>query len=190
MMKLDKSRPLLLVFFSILICGKYYGTVNAKGIETPPSFEEKYTEDGHLNPLEIQLMSFMTGLMVSEPKLAVELWILGVNNRSGAVQYAMLSPLLQKKSRSKFEQTRWITGQSSPSVSNFRFTKVEKLSESKMQYTVEYDLWASYGNFGSGQKVIIVEKNLEPFREYWFISSITTIYNQWEAFTPAETVLK
>lgn len=33
-------------------------------------------------------------------------------------------------------------------------------------------------------------KNLEPFKEYWFISSITTKYNQYEAFTPGETVLK
>ena len=189
-MKLDKSKPLLLALFSILICGLYYGTVNAKTNDTPPSFEEKITEGRQLNPLEIQLMSFMNGLMVGEPKQAVELWILGVNNRSGAVQYAMLSPSLQKQSRRKFEQTRWVTGQSSPSVSNFRFTKVEKLSESKMRYTVKYDLWASYGDFGGGQKIIIVEKNLEPFREYWFISSITTKYNQWEAFTPAETVLK
>ncbi|MFK9095543.1 hypothetical protein [Bacillus salipaludis] len=143
-----------------------------------------------LNLLESQLLSFMTGLHVGEPKQAVELWILGVNNRSGAVQYAMLSPSLQKQSRRKFEQTRWVTGQSSPSVSNFRFTKVEKLSESKMRYTVKYDLWASYGDFGGGQKIITVEKNLEPFKEYWFISSITTKYNQYEAFTPGETVLK
>ncbi|MCM3736784.1 hypothetical protein M3215_13380 [Bacillus cytotoxicus] len=143
-----------------------------------------------LNPLEIQLMSFMTGLHVGEPKQVVELWILGVNNRSGAVQYAMLSPSLQKESRIKFEQTHWVTGQSSPWVSNFRFTKVEKPSESRMRYTVKYDLETSYADFGSRQKIITVEKNIEPFREYWFISSITTKYNQWEAFTPAETVLK
>ncbi|MDM5230206.1 hypothetical protein QNH22_21370 [Lysinibacillus pakistanensis] len=189
-MELNKSKPFLLVLFSILICDLYYGTVNAKSNDTPPSFEEKITEGKPLTPLESQLMSFMTGLMVTEPKQAVELWISGVNNRSGAVQYAMLSPALRKQSKSKFEQTHWITGQSSPSVSNFRFTKVEKLSESKMQYTVKYDLWASYGDFGGGEKIILVEKNLEPFKEYWFISSITTKYNPWEAFTPAETVLK
>ncbi|MCZ8535323.1 hypothetical protein [Psychrobacillus psychrodurans] len=186
-MKLDKSKPLLLILFSILICGLYYGTVNAKTNDTPPSFEEEIIKGKQLTPLESQLMSFMTGLMVSEPKQAVEFWIFGVK---GAVQYAMLSPSLRKQSRSKFEETHWITGQSSPSVSNFRFTKVEKLSESKMQYTVEYDLWASYGDFGGGQKIIIVEKNLEPFKEYWFISSITMQFNPWEAFTPAETVLK
>ncbi|WP_371812513.1 hypothetical protein [Sporosarcina sp. Marseille-Q4063] len=187
---MNKSGHLLLILLSILICGSYYGVVNAETNDPPPSFKEEFTEGKQLNPLESQLMSFMTGLHVGEPKQAVELWIFGVNNRSGAVQYAMLSPSLRKQSRSKFEQTHWITGQSSPWVSNFRFTKVEKLSESKMRYTVKYDLEASYGDFGGGQKIIIVENNLEPFREYWFISSISTKYNQWEAFTPAETVLK
>ncbi|WP_336822713.1 hypothetical protein [Sporosarcina sp. USHLN248] len=189
-MKLDKGKPLLLVLFNILICGLYYGTVNAKVNDTTPSFEEKIIEGKQLTPLESQLMSFLNGLMVGEPKQAVELWIVGVNNRSGSVQYAMLSPSLRKQSRSKFEETHWITGQSSPSVTNFRITKVEKLNESKMRYTVKYDLWASYGDFGGGEKIIIVEKNLEPFKEYWFISSITTKFNPWEAFTPAETVLK
>ncbi|WP_245639416.1 hypothetical protein [Viridibacillus arvi] len=189
-MRLDKNSPLLSVLFSILICGLYYGTVNAKTNDTPPSFEEKFTEVVQLNPLEIQLMSFTADLHVAEPKQAAELWILGVNNRSGAVQYAMLSPSLQKQSRRKFEQTHWVTGQSSPWVSNFRFTKVEKLSESRMRYTVKYDLVTSMQILVSGQKIIIVEKNLEPFREYWFISLITTKYNQWEAFTPAETFLK
>ena len=46
-MKLDKSKPLLLVLFSILICGLYYGTVNANPNDTPPSFEEKYAEVGY-----------------------------------------------------------------------------------------------------------------------------------------------
>ncbi|WOV88868.1 hypothetical protein QWT69_07125 [Sporosarcina oncorhynchi] len=184
------SKPLRLVLLSVLICGVYYETVHAKTNDPPPSFENEISKGKQLTPLESQLMSFMTGLMVTEPKQAVELWILGVNNRSGAVQYATLSPSLRKQSRSKFGQTHWITGQSSPSVSNFHFTKVEKLSESKMRYTVEYDLWASYGDFGGGEKIIIVEMNLQPFKEYWFISSITTKYNEWEAFTSAETVLK
>jgi len=189
-MKLDKSKPLLLVLFSILICGLYYGTVNAQLNDSPPSFEEKSTEVRQYTPLELQLESFIGGLRVGEPKQAVEFWILGVNNRSGAIQYTMLSPSLQEKTRSKFEETRWITGQSSPSVNNFRFTNEEKLSESKMRYTVKYDVETSTQNLVSGQKIIIVEKNLEPFRENWFISSITTKYNEWEAFTPAETVLK
>jgi len=84
-MKLDKSKPLLLVLFSILICGLYYGAVNAKTNDTPPSFDGEIIKGKQLTPLESQLMSYMTGLMVTEPKQAVELWILGVNNRSGSV---------------------------------------------------------------------------------------------------------
>ena len=42
-----------------------------------------------------QITSFITGLQTENPKQAVELWILGVKNRSGAVQYAVLSPSLQ-----------------------------------------------------------------------------------------------
>ncbi|WP_342577316.1 hypothetical protein [Psychrobacillus sp. FSL K6-2843] len=50
-----------------------------------------------------------------------------------------------------------------------------------MRYTVKYDVETSTQNLVSGEKIIIVEKNLEPFRENWFISSITTKYNEWEA---------
>lgn len=46
-MKMDKSKPLLLVLFCILICGLYYGTVNAKPNDTPQSFEEIFTEVGY-----------------------------------------------------------------------------------------------------------------------------------------------
>lgn len=142
------------------------------------------------NPLESQITSFMTGLHVQEPKQAVELWILGVQNRSGAVQFAMLSPSLQKQTRKQFEQRGWVIGVSSPWVDNFRFIKVKKLSDTKIQYTVVYDLLTSYANFGKGQKVITVEKNPVSYMTNWLITSIVTKYSQWEAFTPAETVIK
>jgi hypothetical protein len=142
------------------------------------------------NSLERQITSFMTGLQVQDPKQAVELWILGVNNRSGAVQFAMLSPSLQQQTRKQFEQRGWVTGVSSPWLDNFRVVKVKKISASKIQYTVVYDLLSSYANFGNGQKVITVEKNPVPYMTNWLISSISTKYSQWEAFTPAETVIK
>ncbi|MFD1205330.1 hypothetical protein ACFQ38_09470 [Sporosarcina contaminans] len=82
---MDKGKPLLLVLFNILICGLYYGTVNAKVNDTTPSFEEKIIEGKQLTPLESQLMSFLNGLMVGEPKQAVELWIVGVNQIKGKV---------------------------------------------------------------------------------------------------------
>ncbi|MEZ7171187.1 hypothetical protein [Sporosarcina sp. OR05] len=92
-----KRKFLLVVLFSIGFCGLHDESINAK-TNVPPSFEEKITEGKQLTPIESQLMSFLNGLMVNEPKQAIELWILGVNNRSGAVQYAMLSPALRKQS--------------------------------------------------------------------------------------------
>ncbi len=154
-------------------------------LHTNPTFAE--TEG---NPLESQITSFMTGLQPETPKQAVELWILGVKNRSGAVQYALLSPSLQKHTRKQFEQRVWNTGQSSPWVDNVRIVKVNRISDKKLQYTIAYDLLASYANFGTGQKVITVEENPEPYRTNWFITKITTKHNQYEAFTPAETVIK
>ncbi|WP_233414544.1 hypothetical protein [Thermaerobacillus caldiproteolyticus] len=138
--------------------------------------------------LESQINSFISGLRTETPKQSVELWILGVKNRSGAVP--VLSSSLQERTRKQFEEANWGTGQSSPWVDNFRVVKVKKISDTKLQFTIAYNLVTSYARLGSGQKVITVEKNPEPYRTNWFITKITTKYNQWEAFAPAETVIK
>ena len=44
---MDKSKPLLLVLFGILICGLYYGSVHAKPNDTPQSFEKIFTDAGY-----------------------------------------------------------------------------------------------------------------------------------------------
>lgn len=153
-------------------------------IQATPTFAE-----AEANLLEKQITSFMSGLQAETPKQAVELWISGVKNRSGAVQFAMLSPSLQQRTRKQFEQRGWGTGQSSPWVNNFRFIKKEIISDTKVQYTISYELLTSYANFGYGKKFINVEKNADPYTN-WFITDITAKYNQWEAFTPAETVIR
>lgn len=142
------------------------------------------------NPLESQIIPFMTGLQPETPKQAVELWILGVKNRSGAVQYALLSPTLQRLTKKRFEERGWNTGQSSPWVDNFRITKVEKISDENVKFTIAYDLISSYKNFGTGQKVITLEKNPETGKRTWFITKIVTKYKEYEGVTPAETVIK
>lgn len=63
-----------------------------------------------MTSMENQLSSFISGLQPKNPKQAVELWILGIENRSGAVQYAVLSPSLQKITRKQFEKTVGLLG--------------------------------------------------------------------------------
>lgn len=113
-----------------------------------------------------------------------------MENRSGAVQYAVLSPSLQKRTRKQFEESGWVTGQSSPWVANVHLVKVNKISDTKVQFTVAYDLLTSYANFGKGHKVITVEKNPTPYWINWYITKIITTYFPNEAVTPAETVSK
>lgn len=135
--------------------------------------------------------SFLYGLQAEVPKQAVELWILGVKNRSGAVQFATLSPTLQKKTKDQFEKKGWGTGQSSPWVDNVCFVKEEKMDNGKVRYTIEYDLITSNWKWNKkGQKMITVEKNPNQLFGHWYITEITTLYNEWEAFTPAETVIQ
>lgn len=52
-MKLEKIKPLLLVLFSILICGLYYGTVNAKPNDSPPFIRESFAEVGYKSAIEV-----------------------------------------------------------------------------------------------------------------------------------------
>ncbi|ARJ37676.1 hypothetical protein CSV71_13790 [Sporosarcina sp. P21c] len=138
--------------------------------------------------MDSQLRSFIYGLQTRTPLQTIELWILGLQNRSGAVQYAVLSPALQKRTQKQFVENNWITGQSSPWVSNIHIVHVNKISETTQQFTLAYDLITSYASFGKGHKVITVEKNPEPGRENWFITKISTTFLLNEAITPAEMI--
>lgn len=138
--------------------------------------------------MDSQLRSFIYGLQTRTPLQTVELWILGLENRSGAVQHAVLSPALQKRTQQQFVESNWITGQSSPWVSNIHIVHVNKISKTTQQFTLAYDLITSYANFGKGHKVITVEKNPEPGRENWFITKISKTFLPYEAITPAETI--
>jgi len=134
--------------------------------------------------------SFMSGLEAQTPKQAVELWILGVTNHSGAVQYATLSPDLQEKTKIEFEKIGWQTGQSSPWLENIRIVKEEKMNQNTYRYTLEYDLVSPDWQWDKkGEKIITVEKNPERIK-HWYITKILSNYNKYEAFTPGEKVTK
>jgi hypothetical protein len=118
------------------------------------------------------------------------IWILGVTNHSGAVQYATLSPDLQEKTKIEFEKIGWQTGQSSPWLENIRIVKEEKMNQNTYRYTLEYDLVSPDWQWDKkGEKIITVEKNPERIK-HWYITKILSNYNKYEAFTPGEKVTK
>lgn len=149
-----------------------------------------YAEANTFQKPQQLIPSFLSGLQAESPKQTIELWILGVKNRSGAVQYATLSPYLQEKSKNQFEEKGWGTGQSSPWADKFSIVKEEKIDGFKKQYTIEYGLYGSNWAWDKkGEKIITVEKNPKRAKT-WYITQIKTKYNEYEAFTPAETVIR
>ncbi|PID23211.1 hypothetical protein CSV61_01815 [Sporosarcina sp. P3] len=67
--------------------------------------------------MDSQLRSFVYGLQTRTPLQTVELWILGLQNRSGAVQHAVLSPALQERTEKQFVQNKMVTWTNYPSRS-------------------------------------------------------------------------
>ncbi|MEJ8547535.1 stalk domain-containing protein [Brevibacillus borstelensis] len=115
--------------------------------------------------------SFAQGLRPKTAKEAVELWSRGIQNRSGALQYVVMSPALQEKSRKEFEEGHWVTGVSSPWAADMRFAKEEKLSDTQMKYSIEFALQTSEGSAGKAAYTLMVEKHEHG---YWMITKIIT----------------
>lgn len=90
----------------------------------------------------------------------------------------------------EFEKNHWSTGQSSPWLDKVHITKINKINDKKVKITITYNLISSYKNFGSGKKIITLEKNPQTSMRTWFITHIETKYNPYEGFTPAETIIK
>jgi len=95
-----------------------------------------------------QLTLLQQGFAAKTPKEAVQTWAEAVQNRNGAVQFAVLSPALKEKIRSHYEQIHWVTGISSPWVDEFYITKEEKSADNTWKYGVEFQMKTSTGNAG------------------------------------------
>lgn len=117
-----------------------------------------------------------------------ELWLQGVLARSGSLQYATLSPELQEASRPQFEEQLWGTGGSSPWLEHVVFQSEERLNDNQARFVVHYDLASSNWKWTGGIKEITVERYREEPLESWRITSIKTTFNEFEMFTPAETI--
>lgn len=105
---------------------------------------------------------------------AIKLWGRGEQTRNGALQYAALSPQLRRQADKSCHvlQTYWVTGVSSPWVGPISIIKRNKLSDTKIEYTVSYpEITSSPPNTTATEK-IMVEKMLIKGRAGWYISEL------------------
>ncbi|MBX6394145.1 MAG: copper amine oxidase N-terminal domain-containing protein [Alicyclobacillaceae bacterium] len=110
----------------------------------------------------VRQLELLTGALRSQPPEQVaETWALGVQTRNGALQYSVLSPGLRDKVRPDFEQNHWVTGTSSPWVQQYRIVKAERQSDTRYQFTIQFDLASSTGPSGSYTSTVTIER--DPF---------------------------
>ncbi|TJY41308.1 copper amine oxidase N-terminal domain-containing protein [Cohnella pontilimi] len=93
------------------------------------------------------------------PEGAVQTWAEAIKNRNGAVQFAMLAPDLQKKTRKQFESLNWVTGVSSPWVDSFTVSNDGKTGQDQLSYSVLFKLATSTGSAGEGTLKATVRKS-------------------------------
>ncbi|MBB3070697.1 hypothetical protein FHS14_003699 [Paenibacillus baekrokdamisoli] len=122
--------------------------------------------------LSLQVKSLENALEAGSPEEAVQTWIRGVQKRSGAMQYAVLSPALRQENKQEFEDNFWVTGASSPHMGKVEQLHSKELTPDKVQISFDYPLVVMNETIGTGSASITVDKiKREPF-DYWAISSI------------------
>lgn len=105
------------------------------------------------------------------PEQAANLWAKGVQNRNGALQYAVLDNKLKKTYSENMEKERpsWVTGWSSPWVESYDIVKVEKKNANTYSISVKFDMKTSAGSEGSHHAYLLIMKR----DSYWVIINIT-----------------
>ncbi|WP_051331107.1 hypothetical protein [Aneurinibacillus terranovensis] len=117
-----------------------------------------------------ELCGFMLVFFTS--LIAMKLWGRGEQARSGALEYAALSPELRDQVRENLRERNWVTGGSSPWVGPITVKEEKKLSETAVQYTIIYPEVTSGGDSGTGTEQFVVEKLPVNGKEGWFITKV------------------
>lgn len=105
---------------------------------------------------------------------ALKLWGRGEQTRNGALQYAALSPtlrLLADKS-AYVRESYWVTGFSSPWMGTITITDRNRISSSKIKYTISYPEITSSPPDTVGTEKLVIEKILNNGQAGWYITQI------------------
>lgn len=102
---------------------------------------------------------------------AVSLYCEGVEQRSGPLQYSVMCNILKKDFADKMETDKnyaWVTGVSSPWVTEYKTLDTKKINDDTYLVTVEFTLNDAKGVFGKNK----VELELKSHDGKWCISRI------------------
>ncbi|MDN5301039.1 MAG: hypothetical protein PWQ60_553 [Thermoanaerobacteraceae bacterium] len=124
-------------------------------------------ESGPDESMEFRINQLERALAPKDPMEAVTTWVEAVKDRSGAVQYAVMSPELKKGKYSELAGMHWVTGVSSPWVDSYKITELGRGEDGSYRYKVDI-LWMTSAGSSTGEEYVTVKK----YDENFFISSI------------------
>ena len=110
-----------------------------------------------------------TGVCTAED--AARVWASGVQMRSAALQYTVMSAALKTEYAAQLDQTapNWVTGLSSPFVSGFQIVKAEQVSPGVCRVTLRFTLATSTGPAGAANATLDISQE----GSFWRITGIT-----------------
>jgi hypothetical protein len=145
-----------------------------------------------IEKIKTQIAQIENVLISSSPDEAIKLWGRGEQIRNGALQYAALSPQLRREADKSYDVRRnyWVTGGSSPQVGPITIEHRDKLSDTKIEYTLSYQEVTNQPPYTTATEKMVVEKLLVNGREGWYITQIlqSSIYGIIGNKSPINTV--
>ena len=107
----------------------------------------------------------------TSPQEAVILYCEGVKSRSGPLQYSVMCDELKKSFKSNMDYNKnyaWVTGVSSPSVSDYKLIDIKKIDSKTYVFKVKFSLEYALKPIGYTYTSLKVEK----FDNKWCITNI------------------
>lgn len=101
---------------------------------------------------------------------AIALWINGQQVRSGALQYAALSPQLQEEVRNQAKG--WVTGGSSPKIGEKVKIEKQQILNNRIRYTIHLEEIAQGKVYSSLKQELVLEPYQLDGETYWHIIEV------------------
>ena len=127
-----------------------------------------------LDKIKSEIVLIENTLIPASADEAIKLWGRGEQARNGALQYAALSPQLrQEADKSNYVRASyWVTGGSSPSVGPITIKRQDKLSDTKVEYTLSFPEITSNPPNTTATEKMVLEKLLINGQAGWYITQI------------------
>lgn len=162
---------LLFLFILVLMLNIRGQNVSAEVSNNERSVQSQQIQledkDQEIQLLKSQISLFeatINELPLCTPESAAELWIKGVKQRNGVMQYAALSKELKRQFRRNIGSELWVTGVSSPWMTDYKIVKKQKISSGLYKLFIQSNWATSTGPAGTFKNAVVVGKEGTSWR--------------------------